>query len=67
MITKGYGLGVYRYGNGNNLVYYAAGGDFGVDFFSAYIPAELITVSALGNSEVNTYPLLEALLKLFDV
>ena len=69
-----YGLGVYMRGLGKqpprpgrpanlkNTLYYAVGGDFGVDFFTAYFPAENITASALGNTEVNTFPLLEALI-----
>ncbi len=57
-----YGLGVYRYDNNRNTAYYAVGGDFGVDFFTAYFPKQNVTVSALGNTEVNTYPLLEGML-----
>ena len=57
----GYGLGVYRYNKGENVAYYAVGGDFGIDFFTAYFPRHKITASALGNTEVNTYPLLNAL------
>ena len=56
-----YGLGVYRCDNGGDTVYYAVGGDFGVDFFTAYFPKQKITASALGNAEVNTYPLLKSL------
>lgn len=59
---KSYGLGVYRSNQGDNLVYYAVGGDFGVDFFTAYFPKQKIVASALGNTEINTYPLLEALI-----
>ena len=59
---ESYGLGVYRSNRGNNLVYYAVGGDFGVDFFTAYFPKQKIVASALGNTEINTYPLLEALI-----
>ncbi|MPM90994.1 hypothetical protein SDC9_138119 [bioreactor metagenome] len=58
---RSYGLGVYRYGDGDNIAYYAVGGDFGVDFFTAYFPKQMISASALGNTEVNTYPLLNAL------
>ena len=58
---KSYGLGVYRYETNNNIAYYAVGGDFGVDFFTAYFPNLKITASALGNTEVNTYPLLDAM------
>ena len=60
--SNSYGLGVYRYDCGNNTVFYAVGGDFGVDFFTAYFPRENLTASALGNSEWNTYPLLPAML-----
>jgi len=53
---ESYGYGVYI----QNGVYYATGGDFGVDFFTAYLPESQMTVSALGNMELNTYPLLSA-------
>lgn len=59
---KSYGLGVYRYESGDNTVYYAVGGDFGVDFFTAYFPKQNIVASALGNTEINTYPLLEKMI-----
>ena len=59
---ESYGLGVYRSNWSNNWVYYAVGGDFGVDFFTAYFPKQKIVASALGNTEINTYPLLEALI-----
>lgn len=59
---KSYGLGVYLYEKSDNVAYYAVGGDFGVDFFTVYFPAQKITVSLLGNIETNTYPLLNALL-----
>ena len=58
---RSYGLGVYRLDRGLNTAYYAVGGDFGVDFFTAYFPKQKIVASALGNSEINTYPLLDAL------
>jgi CubicO group peptidase (beta-lactamase class C family) len=58
---KSYGLGVYRFDRASDTVYYAVGGDFGVDFFTAYFPKQKITASALGNTEINTYPLLDAL------
>jgi CubicO group peptidase (beta-lactamase class C family) len=64
--VKSYGFGVYRYEKGDNLIYYALGGDFGVDFFSAYIPAERISVSALGNSGADSYPLLDSVMKFYD-
>ncbi|MDR0897651.1 MAG: beta-lactamase family protein [Oscillospiraceae bacterium] len=56
-----YGLGVYRFDRTSDTIYYAVGGDFGVDFFTAYFPKEKIVASALGNTEINTYPLLDAL------
>ena len=71
---EAYGLGVYMRGlgkqppkigrpaNHKNTLYYAVGGDFGVDFFTAYYPAENITASALANTEINTFPLLETLI-----
>lgn len=58
---KSYGLGVYRYDSGANTAYYAVGGDFGIDFFTAYFPKEELSVSALGNTELNTFPLLDAI------
>ncbi|MDR1687957.1 MAG: beta-lactamase family protein [Clostridiales bacterium] len=61
---QSYGLGVYIHNRDGNLVYYAVGGDFGVDFFTAYFPEQKIVASALGNTEINTYPLLEALISL---
>ena len=59
---KSYGLGVYRYETNKDIAYYAVGSDFGVDFFTAYFPKLKITVSALGNTESNTFPLLKSLL-----
>lgn len=61
-VTDDYGLGVYCREKNGETAYYAVGGDFGVDFFTVYFPRLKITASALGNTEVNTYPLLEALL-----
>ncbi|MDD3920241.1 MAG: serine hydrolase [Eubacteriales bacterium] len=58
---KSYGLGVYRMDRHENTAYYALGSDFGIDFFTAYFPRRQLTVSTLGNTEVNTYPLLDAL------
>ena len=57
-----YGLGVYLHTHNGDTAYYAVGGDYGVDFFTAYLPKYNIIVSALGNTELNTYPLLEAIL-----
>ena len=56
---ESYGLGVYRHESENKLLYYAVGGDAGVDFFTAYLPEQQIVFSALGNTDVNTYPLME--------
>lgn len=58
---QSYGLGVYRFDKDDDTVYYAVGGDFGVDFFTAYFPKHKITASALGNTEISTYPLLDAM------
>ena len=63
---KGYGLGVYRHETNKDVTYYAVGGDFGVDFFTAYFPKLKITASALGNTEINTYPLLDAIFSSLD-
>ncbi|HAH96959.1 MAG TPA: penicillin-binding protein [Firmicutes bacterium] len=60
-----YGLGIYRYDNGGSTAYYAVGGDSGVDFFTVYFPEQKVTASAMGNSEINTYPLLNAMI--FDI
>ena len=59
---RSYGLGVYRYEMSKDIAYYAVGSDFGVDFFTAYFPKLKITASALGNTEINTFPLLKSLL-----
>jgi hypothetical protein len=61
--NKSYGLGVYCYDNSETAAYYAVGSDFGVDMFTAYFPKQKVTASALANTEVNTYPLLEAMLE----
>lgn len=50
---KSYGLGVYRYDHHGRTAYYAVGGDFGVDFFTLYVPHLRITASALCNTEDN--------------
>lgn len=60
-----YGLGVYRYGTEDKIVYYAVGSDFGVDFFTAYFPKIQTVVSALGNTEKSTWTLLKQLLSLY--
>lgn len=60
-LTRQYGLGVYLREQGGRKAYYAVGGDFGVDFFTAYFPGTGIVASALGNTEMNTGPLFRAL------
>lgn len=59
-----YNLGMYQYKKDEMSVYYAIGGDFGVDFFTAYLPHNDIVVSALGNTEINTFPLF---IKMIDI
>ena len=59
---KSYGFGVYRYENCNDTAFYAVGGDFGVEFFTAYFPKPGIVASALGNTEISPYPLLESII-----
>ena len=62
---KSYGLGIYRYEIDSDIAYYAVGGDFGVNFFTAHFPKQKITASVLGNTDINTYPLLEAIFSEF--
>jgi len=62
--NNSYGLGVYLRNKGEDAVYYAVGGDSGVDFFTAYFPKTQTVASALGNTEINTFPLFE---NLFDL
>jgi len=57
-----YGLGVYQYHAPETDAYYAVGGDFGVDFFTTFFPKYEIVASALGNTQMNTWPLLYQLL-----
>ena len=59
---KSYGLGVYRHEADKDIAYYAVGGDFGVNFFTAYFPKLKITASALGNTEIKIFPSLKSLL-----
>jgi CubicO group peptidase (beta-lactamase class C family) len=61
-----FGLGVYLREENNRKVYYTVGRDFGVGFFSAYFPRTGIVASALGNTEMNTYPLLERLFEALE-
>ncbi|MCL2409134.1 MAG: beta-lactamase family protein [Oscillospiraceae bacterium] len=56
---ESYGLGVYRNIEDDKVSYYAVGGDSGVDFFTAYFPESKIVVSALGNTDMNTFDLLD--------
>jgi CubicO group peptidase (beta-lactamase class C family) len=58
---ESYGLGVYIHNSQDLSFFYAVGGDYGVDFFTAFFPNEGVTVSALGNTEIDTFPLLEAI------
>jgi CubicO group peptidase (beta-lactamase class C family) len=60
----GFGLGVYLRSEDGRTEYHTEGGDFGVDFFSAYYPETKIIASALGNTEMNTGPLRR---QLFDL
>jgi CubicO group peptidase (beta-lactamase class C family) len=57
-----FGLGVYVH-EAAASAYYTVGGDFGVDFFSVYFPETETVATALGNTETNTYPLMEKLLE----
>lgn len=60
--VEGMGLGVFIREENGRKAYYTVGGDFGVDFFSAYCPRNGIILSALGNTEKNTFPLFKELL-----
>lgn len=61
---ESYGLGVYRVEADGRLFYYAMGVDTGVDFFTAFFPQGEIVVSALGNTGLNTFGLLEECLEI---
>jgi CubicO group peptidase (beta-lactamase class C family) len=52
-----FGLGVYLWSENDRAAYYSVGGDFGVEFFSAYFPQTKIIATALGNTEMNVWPL----------
>jgi len=56
---ESYGLGVYSIKqNKNNRIYYAVGGDAGVDFVSAYFTQTKTVASALCNTDnINAFPL----------
>ena len=57
-----YGLGVYAKNKADgSSIYYAVGGDFGVEFFTAYFPKEKIVASLLANTETSAFSLLKAL------
>ena len=58
------GLGVFIRHDGDKKTYYSVGGDFGVDYFSAYFPRKEIIASAFGNTEMNTFPLFK---RLFEI
>lgn len=58
-----YSLGMYQCKTADQSVYYAVGGDFGVDFFTAYFPKNELVISALGNTERNTWPLFMKMLE----
>lgn len=60
--NKSYGLGVYRCDANGTTAYYAVGSDFGVSFFTIYLPEQNITASALANCELSTGALLNAIL-----
>jgi len=62
---ESYGLGVYRFEQDGNMLYYAVGVDAGVDFFTAYLPKQKIVASAFANTDnINTFPLLEGILEM---
>ncbi len=58
-----FGLGVYIHEHKGSHAYYTVGGDFGTDFFSCYFPRTQTVATALGNTEMGTFPLME---KLFE-
>ena len=64
--VKSYGLGVYRYEHGDNTIYYAVGGDFGVSFMTAYFAKQKIVVSALSNTDISAYPSLDSVISYID-
>ncbi|MCL2461971.1 MAG: beta-lactamase family protein [Defluviitaleaceae bacterium] len=55
------GLGVFLKDESGKKACYTVGGDFGADFFSAYFPEKKVIASALGNTEMNTFPLFRRL------
>jgi CubicO group peptidase (beta-lactamase class C family) len=60
------GLGVFIRHDGDKMAYYSVGGDFGVDYFSAYFPRKEIIASAFGNTEMNTFSLFKRLLEILE-
>lgn len=61
-----YGLGVYMTNAGDNSIYYTVGGDFGVEFFSAYFPKAKMAASLLANTDIRASLLLKAMLSSAD-
>jgi len=63
-----YGLGIYSIKqNDNNRIYYAVGGDAGVDFVTMYFPKTKTVASALCNiDDINTFPLAEDLVSILE-
>ncbi len=59
--NRSYGLGVYRFDKDGRTFFYAVGGDFGVDFFTAYLPDSATTASLLCNTVIDTDPLISPL------
>jgi len=49
-----YGLGVYRQESPRGPVFFAVGGDFGVDCFTLYVPSLGVTASSLSNFGLET-------------
>lgn len=54
------GLGVFLFEKEDGFIPYAVGSDFGANCFTAWLPQAEMTVSALGNAEMDTWPLLMA-------
>lgn len=61
-----YGFGVWRFEFNGTHFFYAIGSDPGIDFFTAYSPKNRIVVSALGNTEVNTFTLVNEMMGCID-
>jgi len=56
--VESYGLGVFHYQDGGEIVYFAIGADSGVGFFTGYYPATKTVVSAFCNTGYNGSSLL---------